>query len=165
MTRRLRIAILAHSTNPRGGVVHALELGDALCRLGYDATVHAPDAGTLELRHLVDSAVTSRANGARNPYAQHRTPCTAEDLLALLHSDGGMPLRRFLRALAAGETEEVPTLGFLGAAADVAREGLDVPLLLKTPVAQAAALVLRRYPAPKPELEGIAVRLDVEPRQ
>jgi glycosyltransferase-like protein len=45
MTRRLRIAILAHSTNPRGGVVHALELGDALCRLGHDATVHAPDAG------------------------------------------------------------------------------------------------------------------------
>lgn len=26
-------------------------------------------------------------------------------------------------------------------------------------------LVLRRYPAPKPELDGIAVRLDVEPRQ
>jgi glycosyltransferase involved in cell wall biosynthesis len=45
MKRRLRIAILAHSTNPRGGVVHALELGDALCRLGHDATVHAPDAG------------------------------------------------------------------------------------------------------------------------
>jgi glycosyltransferase-like protein len=45
MRRRLRIAILAHSTNPRGGVVHALELGDALCRLGHDATVHAPDAG------------------------------------------------------------------------------------------------------------------------
>ena len=39
----LRVAILAHSTNPRGGVVHALELGDALCRLGHDATVHAPD--------------------------------------------------------------------------------------------------------------------------
>jgi glycosyltransferase-like protein len=43
MKPRLRIAILAHSTNPRGGVVHALELGDALCRLGHDATVHAPD--------------------------------------------------------------------------------------------------------------------------
>ncbi len=40
----LRIAILAHSTNPRGGVVHALELGDALCRLGQAASVHAPDA-------------------------------------------------------------------------------------------------------------------------
>jgi glycosyltransferase-like protein len=44
MKPRLRIAILAHSTNPRGGVVHALELGDALCRLGHDATVLAPDA-------------------------------------------------------------------------------------------------------------------------
>ena len=40
----LRIAILAHSTNPRGGVVHALELGDALTRLGHEAAVHAPDA-------------------------------------------------------------------------------------------------------------------------
>lgn len=42
--RQLRIALLAHSTNPRGGVVHALELGDALSRLGHDVTVHAPDA-------------------------------------------------------------------------------------------------------------------------
>jgi glycosyltransferase-like protein len=39
----LRVAILAHSTNPRGGVVHALELGDALTRLGAQVTVHAPD--------------------------------------------------------------------------------------------------------------------------
>jgi glycosyltransferase-like protein len=44
MSRALRIAILAHSTNPRGGVVHALELGDALTCLGHAATVHAPDA-------------------------------------------------------------------------------------------------------------------------
>jgi glycosyltransferase-like protein len=44
MSRPLRIAILAHSTNPRGGVVHALELGDALTRLGHHATVYAPDA-------------------------------------------------------------------------------------------------------------------------
>lgn len=40
----LRIAILTHSTNPRGGVVHALELGDALARLGHEAVVHAPAA-------------------------------------------------------------------------------------------------------------------------
>jgi glycosyltransferase-like protein len=40
----LRVAILAHSTNPRGGVVHALELGEALVRLGHEAVVHAPDA-------------------------------------------------------------------------------------------------------------------------
>ena len=43
--RPLRVAILAHSTNPRGGVVHALELADALTRLGHEATAHAPDAG------------------------------------------------------------------------------------------------------------------------
>jgi glycosyltransferase-like protein len=43
--RPLRIAILAHSTNPRGGVVHGIELADALTRLGHDAVVHAPDAG------------------------------------------------------------------------------------------------------------------------
>ncbi len=44
MSQTLRIAILTHSVNPRGGVVHALELGDALSRLGHAATVHAPAA-------------------------------------------------------------------------------------------------------------------------
>jgi glycosyltransferase-like protein len=44
MSRSLRIAILAHSTNPRGGVVHALAVADALVRLGHEAVVHAPDA-------------------------------------------------------------------------------------------------------------------------
>jgi glycosyltransferase-like protein len=44
-SRPLRIAILAHSTNPRGGVVHAIELADSLTRLGHEAVVHAPDAG------------------------------------------------------------------------------------------------------------------------
>ncbi|MFD0937362.1 glycosyltransferase, partial [Methylobacterium trifolii] len=43
MERPLRIAILTHSTNPRGGVVHALALGEALCELGHEAVVHAPD--------------------------------------------------------------------------------------------------------------------------
>ena len=42
--RPLSIAILAHSVNPRGGVVHALALGEALRSLGHYATVHAPDA-------------------------------------------------------------------------------------------------------------------------
>jgi glycosyltransferase-like protein len=42
---RLRIAMLAHSTNPRGSVVHALELAEALIELGHDVVLHAPDAG------------------------------------------------------------------------------------------------------------------------
>ena len=40
----LSIALLTHSTNPRGGVVHALELGEQLTKLGHDVTVHAPDS-------------------------------------------------------------------------------------------------------------------------
>ncbi len=44
MTPRLRVAILTHSTNPRGGVAHALALGDALTGLGHETVVHAPDA-------------------------------------------------------------------------------------------------------------------------
>jgi glycosyltransferase-like protein len=42
--KSLRIALLAHSTNPRGGVVHTLEVAEALTRLGHEAVVHAPDA-------------------------------------------------------------------------------------------------------------------------
>lgn len=41
--KTLRIALLTHSTNPRGGVVHALELGGALHDAGHAVTVHAPD--------------------------------------------------------------------------------------------------------------------------
>src|SRR5579871_2278057 len=40
---RMKIAIFTHSTNPRGGVVHALELAEALTRLGHHAVLHAPD--------------------------------------------------------------------------------------------------------------------------
>jgi glycosyltransferase-like protein len=42
-SRPLRIAMLTHSTNPRGAVVHALELADALTDLGHEVTLHAPD--------------------------------------------------------------------------------------------------------------------------
>ena len=40
----LRIALLTHSTNPRGGVSHCLSLAEALTALGHEAVVHAPDA-------------------------------------------------------------------------------------------------------------------------
>ena len=44
MSRSLRIAMLAHSTNPRGGVVHAMQLSEALVALGHEVVLHAPDA-------------------------------------------------------------------------------------------------------------------------
>jgi glycosyltransferase-like protein len=40
--RPLRIALLTHSVNPRGGVVHTLELADALHARGHQVTVFAP---------------------------------------------------------------------------------------------------------------------------
>lgn len=39
----LRVAILCHSTNPRGGVVHGVELARALATLGHEPTLLAPD--------------------------------------------------------------------------------------------------------------------------
>jgi glycosyltransferase-like protein len=41
-TGTLRIGLLTHSVNPRGGVVHTLELASALGAQGHDVTVFAP---------------------------------------------------------------------------------------------------------------------------
>ena len=43
-TERLQIALLTHSVNPRGGVVHTLALADALHDRGHHVTVFAPSA-------------------------------------------------------------------------------------------------------------------------
>jgi glycosyltransferase-like protein/uncharacterized repeat protein (TIGR04042 family) len=40
----MRIALTTHSVNPRGGVVHALELASALVGEGHDVTLFAPAA-------------------------------------------------------------------------------------------------------------------------
>src|SRR6202012_181652 len=39
----MRLAILTHSTNPRGGVVHALAAAEALTEVGHQAVGHAPE--------------------------------------------------------------------------------------------------------------------------
>jgi glycosyltransferase-like protein len=58
----MRIAILTHSTNPRGGVVHGLELADSLTRLGHVAVAHAPDAtGRGFFRATLSAAVSVKA--------------------------------------------------------------------------------------------------------
>jgi glycosyltransferase-like protein len=41
----MRIALFTHSVNPRGGVVHTLELGRALHEAGQDVTIFAPSVG------------------------------------------------------------------------------------------------------------------------
>lgn len=40
----IRIALTTHSVNPRGGVVHTLELASALVNEGHDVTIFAPAA-------------------------------------------------------------------------------------------------------------------------
>lgn len=42
LPERLHIALLTHSVNPRGGVVHTLELAEALQAAGHEVTVFAP---------------------------------------------------------------------------------------------------------------------------
>ncbi|MDN7183774.1 MSMEG_0565 family glycosyltransferase [Caballeronia sp. SEWSISQ10-4 2] len=44
MPAAMRIALTTHSVNPRGGVVHALELASALVDEGHDVTLFAPAA-------------------------------------------------------------------------------------------------------------------------
>ena len=44
MSRPLRVAMLTHSTLPRGGVVDAMSLSEALEDLGIEIVLHAPDS-------------------------------------------------------------------------------------------------------------------------
>ena len=44
MSRPFRVAMLTHSTLPRGGAVHAMNLSEALEDLGVQTVLHAPDA-------------------------------------------------------------------------------------------------------------------------
>jgi glycosyltransferase-like protein len=84
MSAPLRIAILAHSTNPRGGVVHALELGDALVRMGHAATVHAPDpSGAGFFRKTLCETVSVGATPA------------GRDITALVETRAGDYVRHF----------------------------------------------------------------------
>ena len=48
--KQLRIALFTHSVNPRGGVVHTLELGRALQDAGHDVTIFAPSVGARMFR-------------------------------------------------------------------------------------------------------------------
>lgn len=55
--RALRIALLTHSVNPRGGVVHTLELATALHAAGHAVTVLAPAAPGQQLFRTPPCAV------------------------------------------------------------------------------------------------------------
>ncbi|MGK2869217.1 MAG: MSMEG_0565 family glycosyltransferase [Mycobacterium sp.] len=57
----MRIALLTYSTKPRGGVVHTVNLAEALARLGADVTVWSlARAGDQGFFRIVDPGVTVR---------------------------------------------------------------------------------------------------------
>jgi len=58
MDRPLRIGLLTHSVNPRGGVMHVLELARALHAAGHAVTVFAPAAPGQRLFRTVPHAVS-----------------------------------------------------------------------------------------------------------
>ncbi|CAE6815412.1 D-inositol-3-phosphate glycosyltransferase [Paraburkholderia domus] len=65
-TSRLRIALLTHSVNPRGGVVHTLELARALHQQGHDVTIFAPAAdGETMFRESPCRVVLARLTGSQ----------------------------------------------------------------------------------------------------
>lgn len=66
-----RIAILTHSTNPRGGVAHCLALAEALGALGHEAVVHAPDpSGRGFFREAACPTVSVAARPVAGPTAE-----------------------------------------------------------------------------------------------
>jgi glycosyltransferase-like protein len=93
MTRALRIALLTHSTNPRGGVVHALALGDALIDLGHEVAVHAPDPeGGGFFRPTRCRAVSVKASRYHGPLAAMVEMRIADYLRHFDERDGGFDI-------------------------------------------------------------------------
>ncbi|ODN71030.1 hypothetical protein A6302_01664 [Methylobrevis pamukkalensis] len=90
-SRPLRIAILAHSTNPRGGVVHAMQLAEALCDLGQEAVLYAPDA-----------AGTGFFRAARCPLAAFPASPAGSDVAAMVEIRAADYLRHFAAPEARG---------------------------------------------------------------
>jgi glycosyltransferase-like protein len=100
--RSLRIGFLMHSVNPRGGVIHTLELARALHELGHDVTVMAVAhprqqlfrpvphrfeiAPVEEAAHDLDSLVSSRIDA----YVRHLSAGNRTAAFDLLHAQDGI---------------------------------------------------------------------------
>lgn len=99
----MKIALLTHSVNPRGGVVHVIELAHALTDAGHDVTVMAPaapgQAFFRPLRCCVELApLTVRASGVKqmvaariDAFVAHLSPrLAAGDAFDIWHAHDGI---------------------------------------------------------------------------
>lgn len=102
MSERLRIGLLTHSVNPRGGVVHTVELAQALHALGHRVTVFAPAGeGQRLFRHIdcrfepvpVAPSATDVVDMARrriDAFVDHLAPRLKQTRFDVLHAQDGL---------------------------------------------------------------------------
>ena len=98
----MKIGLLTHSVNPRGGVVHTIELAHALQDAGHDVTVMAPATPGQQFFRPVRCAtqlvpVTHTSTdmvamvGSRiNAYVDHLTPLLEREPFDVLHCHDGI---------------------------------------------------------------------------
>jgi glycosyltransferase-like protein len=93
--RALRIGLLTHSVRPRGGVVHTLELAQALTRRGHEVTVLASAEPGEQMFRRVDHALAlirlPELGGDLVAQVRQRIACLTDALPALL-ADGRFDL-------------------------------------------------------------------------
>lgn len=105
-SRPLRIALLTHSVNPRGGVVHTLELANALHDRGHQVTVLAParpgqtlfrtprcavELVPLDAASEVDAtAVAQMIASRRTAYVKHLSQLLRTQTFDVLHAQDGI---------------------------------------------------------------------------
>ncbi len=98
----MKIGLLTHSVNPRGGVVHTLELAHALFDMGHDVTVMAPAtpgqqffrpvrcaAELVPVSHT-PSDMVEMVRSRINAYVDHLTPLLAREHFDVLHAHDGI---------------------------------------------------------------------------
>ncbi|MFZ5455823.1 MAG: MSMEG_0565 family glycosyltransferase [Pseudomonadota bacterium] len=102
MSEPLRIGLLTHSVNPRGGVVHTIELAQALHAQGHEVTVFAPAADGQRLFRAIDCRFepVSVAAAARDvvgmarsriaAFVDHLSPRLKPAAFDVLHAQDGL---------------------------------------------------------------------------
>lgn len=102
MSEPLRIGLLTHSVNPRGGVVHTVELAQALHAQGHDVTVFAPAADGQRLFRSIDCRfepvpvgpaprdVVDMARSRIAAFVDHLSPRLEPATFDVLHAQDGL---------------------------------------------------------------------------
>lgn len=102
MSEPLRIGLLTHSVNPRGGVAHTVELAQALHAQGHDVTVFAPAADGQRLFRSIDCRfepvpvgpaaddVVAMARSRIAAFIDHLAPRVEHATFDVLHAQDGL---------------------------------------------------------------------------